>query len=277
MHTNKLFRYRLSFLFLILLLVTSTYAHMDQANTNKIAQIDLNRVPRHVGIIMDGNGRWGKLRGQPRIFGHQNSTKAVSAAIEGCAELGIQYLTVYAFSTENFGRPAEEVKTIIDLMATHLEKELETLIEKGVRIRYIGGIEKFPVHFQKIVKKATEVTKNNTKLHVTVAVNYGGRAEIVNATKEIVKNVQKGVIHIEDIDDKLFSSYLYTCDIPDPDLLIRTSGEMRLSGFLTWQSSYSELYFLNTLWPDFTKSDLHDIIINFQKRERRFGKLSTTT
>ena len=240
---------------------------------NKKSLIDRKHLPIHIGIIMDGNGRWAVKQGKERLYGHQNALESIREAIKGCVELGIQYLTLYAFSTENWRRPKKEVEGILALIPTHLDKELADLVKNDIKLRAIGDLEKLPQPCQEALHKAIETTKHNKGLQLTIAVNYGGRAEIVTATKAIVQDVQAGVITPDAITNELFETYLYTKEIPDPALLIRTSGEMRLSNFLLWQSSYTELYFTKELWPDFRKEHLYEAIIAYQKRIRRFGQL----
>lgn len=237
-------------------------------------KIDLENLPEHVAIIMDGNGRWAKKKGNQRIFGHKNGVKAVRDSVEGAAELGIKFLTLYAFSTENWNRPKQEVDALMSLLIATINSETDTLIKNNVRLLTIGDIDGLPVNVSKNLNELINKTSKNTGLSLVLALNYSARWEIVNAVKEIVKENNRTPIDLNRIDNKFFEGYLNTKNIPDPDLLIRTSGEYRISNFLIWQMAYSELYFTETLWPDFRKDSLHEAIIDYQKRERRFGKIS---
>lgn len=239
-----------------------------------IDQIDKNRVPKHIAIIMDGNGRWAKKKGALRIFGHSNAIQAVRDAAEGCAELGVQNLTLYAFSTENWSRPQEEVNALMHLLISTIGSEIKTLNQNNIRLLSIGNISDLPEKCQKELEEAKEATKNNSRMNLILALSYSGRWEILNAVKNIANDVKQGVVNPSSISEDLFKNYLNTSPFPDPELLIRTSGEMRVSNFLLWQIAYSELYFTDVLWPDFRKKDLHEAIISYQKRERRFGKIS---
>ena len=238
--------------------------------------IDFNNLPRHIAVIMDGNGRWAKRKGAARIFGHRNAIQAVKDITEGCGEIGIKYLTLYAFSTENWGRPKEEIDGLMELLVNTLQKEISTLHENQVRLLTIGGIDHLPAVCQKNLMEAKEATKNNSGLTLLLALNYSGRWELVQAAKKMAKEVKAGAIALEDITESQFAGYLDTAGIPDPELLIRTSGEIRISNFLLWQMAYSELYFTKTLWPDFRREDLYEAICEYQKRERRFGVLTTS-
>jgi undecaprenyl diphosphate synthase len=238
------------------------------------SQINKDRVPNHVAIIMDGNGRWAKQQGKPRVFGHKNGVQSVREVIEASAEIGIQFLTLYAFSTENWNRPKLEVKTLMSLLVSSLKKELKTLQKNNIKLNTIGNIEYLPKKAQNELADVIEKTKNNTALTLTLALNYGSREEIVNVIKNISKKVVNKQLSIEEIDEKIINNHLYTFSLPDVDLMIRTSGEKRISNFLLWQIAYAELYFTNTLWPDFKKEDLFNALIDFQQRERRFGKTS---
>ena len=222
---------------------------------------------------MDGNGRWATGKGVARIFGHRNAVQAVKDITEGCGELGIRFLTLYAFSTENWGRPKDEVEGLMELLVNTLKKELKTLHENQVKLITIGEVSHLPKICQENLLEAVESTKNNTGLTLLLALSYSGRSEIVKATKKIVEDVNQGNIKIEDINETAFGNYLETAGYPDPELLIRTSGEMRVSNFLLWQIAYTELYVTKTLWPDFRKEDLYEAICAYQKRERRFGKV----
>ena len=230
-------------------------------------------MPRHIAIIMDGNGRWAKKKGAARIFGHRNAIQAVTDVTEGSGELGIKYLTLYAFSTENWGRPKDEVDGLMELLVNTLKKEISHLMENHVRLKTIGDISHLPKACQRNLEEAKEITKNNTGLTVLLALNYSGRWEILKAARKMAEDAQRGVLHPEDIDERMFSSLLETAGVPDPELLIRTSGELRVSNFLLWQIAYTELYITKTLWPDFRKEDLYEAIYSFQHRERRFGKV----
>lgn len=238
------------------------------------AQIDLDRLPRHVAIIMDGNGRWAKKKGRPRVFGHRSAVQAVRDTTEAAAELGIEYLTLYAFSTENWNRPALEVNALMALLVETIRGEVSTLNKNNIRLQAIGNVEKLPSASYRALQEGIESTKNNTRMTLNLALNYSAKWEIMNAVKSISEQVQKGEISTEDIDESLFSNYLTTKGMPDPELLIRTSGEARISNFLLWQIAYSELYFTKIFWPDFRKDNLYEAIVEFQGRERRFGKIS---
>lgn len=236
-------------------------------------QIDQGNLPNHIAIIMDGNGRWAKRKGAARIFGHRNAIQAVTDVTEACGELGIKYLTLYAFSTENWGRPKDEVDGLMELLVNTLKKEIGNLMEKQVRLKTIGDISLLPKACQRNLQEATDATSNNTGLNVLLALNYSGRWEIAKAARQVAEQVLMGKIQIENIDEKKFSEYLETTGVPDPELLIRTGGELRVSNFLLWQIAYTELYITKTLWPDFRKEDLYEAIFSFQHRERRFGKI----
>lgn len=230
-------------------------------------EIDLNRLPQHIGIIMDGNGRWAKKRGLPRSAGHSAGADALKKIVTECNNIGIKYITVYAFSTENWNRPKEEVEFLMNLLLDYLKNAEKTLSGENVVIRAIGSRAELTEEIREQIIKTENFTKNNTGIIMNIALNYGGREEIIHAVKEIC---EAGTAP-EKIDEKLFEAHLYTKEQPDVDLLIRTSGEQRLSNFLLWQNSYSELWFTDKLWPDFKKADLHSAIIDFQKRNRRFG------
>lgn len=236
--------------------------------------LDLNNLPLHIAVIMDGNGRWAKKKGAERIFGHHNAIKAVRDVTEGCAELGIKYLTLYAFSTENWGRPKEEVEGLMQLLVMTIKKEVKTLMKNNVRLQTIGDIKSLPEGCQKQLLEAMNITKDNSGLTLVLALSYSGRWEIVNAVKEIAQKVKNNEVDPEDVDANLFSKHLNTSFMPDPELLIRTSGEMRISNFLLWQLAYTEIFITEVLWPDFRKDDLHQAIFSYQQRERRFGKIS---
>lgn len=236
--------------------------------------IDLDNLPKHIAIIMDGNGRWAKEKGLLRVLGHESGTKSVRTTVEACVDLGVENLTLYAFSTENWNRPKIEVKTLMELLIFSLKKEMQTMQENSVRLNAIGNIKHLPRNVQKELLQVIEVTKKNTAMTLTVALSYGSRDEIVNATRQICDKVKNNIISIENIDDALINQHLYTQNLPDVDLLIRTSGEKRISNFLLWQIAYAELYFTDVYWPDFTNENLYEAIINYQNRERRFGKTS---
>ena len=237
-------------------------------------KIDSEKLPQHVAVIMDGNGRWAKSRDQERTFGHKNAIKAVREVINACNEVNIPYLTLYTFSTENWNRPTEEVNTLMDLLSSTLLQEAEEIFSKGLRIHAIGDLDRLPDTVREQLLNIIELTKNNNKGNLILALSYGSQREILNAVKEISKKVKDGDVDINDIDEKLFENHLYTKDFPPVDLLIRTSGEVRISNFLLWQIAYAELQFLDTLWPDFTKEDFFQCIVNYQSKERRFGKTS---
>ncbi len=239
-----------------------------------VEALDKSNLPQHVAVIMDGNGRWAKKKGAARIFGHKNAITAVRECTEGCAELGIKYLTLYAFSTENWGRPQDEVQGLMTLLVATIKDELPTLSKNNVRLRAIGDISLLPAKAQKSLQKAIDQTKNNSGLTLILALNYSGRWEITEAIKNISRNVENGDLSVNQIDENLISTYMDTKDYPDPELLIRTSGEMRISNFLLWQLAYTELFFPEVLWPDFRKSNLIEALVAYQKRERRFGKIS---
>ena len=236
--------------------------------------IDLEKLPNHIAIIMDGNGRWAKSHGKPRIFGHKNGVTAVREVTEACAELGVKYLTLYAFSTENWNRPAFEVNALMALLVEAVENELKTLNKNNIRLNAIGDLSKLPSGSHKALMRGIESTKNNERMTLNLALNYSSRWEIVHASKLIAEDIKEQKIKPEDVTEQLFSSYLTTKDIPDPELLIRTSGEQRISNYLLWQIAYAELYFTNVFWPDFRKVNLYEAILDFQNRERRFGLTS---
>jgi len=223
-------------------------------------------IPQHIAIIMDGNGRWAEQRGLPRVAGHKEGAESLRAVLRACAELGVKYLTVYAFSTENWSRPQEEVDFLMNLFSQTIDREIDELIKNGVRLNFLGRLEKFSESLRKKMYEAMEKTKGNDRITLNVMVNYGGRAEIVDAFNQILKEGRK------EVDEETLKQYLYTKDIPDPDLLIRTANEMRVSNFLLWQIAYSELYVTPVLWPDFRKEQLLAAIEDYQKRVRKFGK-----
>jgi undecaprenyl diphosphate synthase len=237
-------------------------------------EIDKSRVPQHVAIIMDGNGRWAKQRGNQRIFGHQNGVKAVRAATEAAGEVGVKYLTLYAFSSENWNRPKPEVDALMGLLVDTINSEIETLIKNDIKLLTIGDISSLPKSVQEKLQDGINKTKDCKTLTAILALSYGSRFEIVEAVKKIVTDSKSGKIDENNLSPETFSSYLNTSNIPDPALMIRTSGEIRLSNFLLWQLAYAELYFTPVLWPDFSKDEFFKAIIEYQKRERRFGKTS---
>ena len=231
-------------------------------------EIDATNLPKHIAITMDGNGRWAKSKGKLRIFGHKNGVKSVRDTVEGAAEIGIEYLTLYAFSSENWNRPEREVNALMTLLVSAINKETKTLMDNNIRLSTIGDINKLPSKAQKELQEAIIKTKDNTRMTLVLALSYSGREEIINAVKNIIKDGKKP----KEINEDTFQQYLTTKSVPDPELLIRTSGEYRISNFLLWQIAYSELYFTDTLWPDFRRADLYKAILNYQSRERRFGK-----
>jgi undecaprenyl diphosphate synthase len=240
----------------------------------KTTLIKSGEIPKHIAIIMDGNGRWAKKRGLPRVAGHKRGVDTVKEIVEACSEIGVKFLTLYTFSTENWKRPKDEVSTLMQLLLKSLRDRVNELNENDVRLTTIGNIESLPIAVQKQLKSDIERTKNNKKMVLNLALSYSGRWELLEAIKQIVSSSVEGKFKNEDINEELISSFLTTKDIPDPDLVIRTSGEFRVSNFLLWQIAYSEFIITETLWPDFSKLDLYDAIRIFQKRERRFGKVS---
>jgi undecaprenyl diphosphate synthase len=236
--------------------------------------IDFNNLPRHIAVIMDGNGRWAKKKGAMRIFGHRNAVQAVKDVTECCGELGVKFLTLYAFSTENWNRPKEEVDGLMELLVNTLKQEIGTLMENQVKLITIGDTSHLPTECQNNLSWAIDQTKNNGGLTLILALSYSGRWEIVEAVKGLVAEANAGKITPKDINEKVFENYLKTSGIPDPELLIRTSGELRISNFLLWQIAYTELFITPTLWPDFRKEHLYEAIWSYQQRERRFGKTS---
>lgn len=237
-------------------------------------KINPDNLPKHVAIIMDGNGRWAKSRGKERTFGHKNAIEAVRNAINACNEIHIPYLTLYTFSSENWRRPNQEVSTLMTLLSETLLLEAEEIFTKGLRLHVIGEIEKLPTLVKDQLLNVVDLTKNNTKGNLILALSYGSQREIVNAVKKISNKVKSGEINGEDINEALFESHLYTKDFPPVDLMIRTSGEVRISNFLLWQIAYAELQFLEVLWPDFTKDIFFQCILDYQNKERRYGKTS---
>ncbi|TDI71545.1 MAG: isoprenyl transferase [Bacteroidetes bacterium] len=237
-------------------------------------QIDKSRLPRHLAVIMDGNGRWAKKKGLFRSLGHEKGSQAVREIVETCAELSIPYLTLYAFSTENWNRPKFEVDTLMKLLVSSLKKEIKTLEENNIKLNAIGNLDALPNKAHRELLDVIERTKTNSKMTLTLALSYGAREEIIKTIKEISLKVKNNLISPSNIDESVINNHLYTRDLPDVDLLIRTSGEHRISNFLLWQIAYAELYFTDTLWPDYRKDHLFEAILNYQNRERRFGKTS---
>ena len=238
------------------------------------SQINLDKLPRHIAVIMDGNGRWAKEHGMPRVFGHRSGVKAVRETTEACAELGVEYLTLYAFSTENWNRPQLEVNALMTLLVETIKNEVKTLNENGIRLKAIGDISKLPDRSRQALLDAMEATKSNPRMTLVLALNYSAKWEIVEAARKLAEAARSGALLPADIDEQAFADALSTQGIPDPELLIRTSGETRISNFLLWQIAYAELYFTPVRWPDFRKESLYQAIIDYQNRERRFGKTS---
>jgi undecaprenyl diphosphate synthase len=235
-------------------------------------QVDTQKLPKHVAVIMDRNGRWAKSKGASRIFGHQNGVKSVKDTVEAAAELGVEYLTLYAFSTENWNRPAEEVSALMELLIKTIYDETPTLNKNKIRLLTIGDTKSLPAKCQQQLADAMKETANNTRLNLVLALSYSGKWEILEAVKQIAEEVKAGKISSSEINESVFESHLSTAGIPDPELMIRTSGECRISNFLVWQLAYAEFYFTETLWPDFRREDFYKAIISYQNRERRFGK-----
>lgn len=253
---------------------TRPSSSLDQLSEAELAlKLDPDLLPKHVAIIMDGNGRWAEARGLPRIAGHREGIKSVREVIRLCIELGIKALTIYAFSQENWNRPTTEIEALMGLLEHYLSTERNKLIEQGVRFRTIGRTESLPTSALQWVRAAEQETAHLDKLQLTVALSYGGRSEIVDAVRRVVREAQEGKIQPEDVDESVVHQHLYTHNLPDPDLLIRTSGETRISNFLLWQLAYTELYFTQTLWPDFRRRELLLALLEFQRRERRFGRV----
>ncbi len=237
-------------------------------------EIDKNNLPKHLAIIMDGNGRWAKNQGMLRVFGHEKGTKSVKQTVESCAKFGIEFLTLYAFSTENWNRPKIEVDTLMKLLVSTLKKELKTLQSNNIRLNAIGNLDNLPTGVRKELTEVIEKTKTNNRMTLTLALSYGSRDEIINAVKIISEKVKNNIISVDAIEESIINQHLYTQNMPDVDLLIRTSGEHRISNFLLWQIAYAEFYFTDVLWPDFNEEELYKAILSYQKRERRFGKTS---
>lgn len=236
------------------------------------SQLDLNKIPTHIAVIMDGNGRWAKKAGEQRTFGHQSGVDSVRDTVEAATELGVKHLTLYAFSTENWSRPSFEVEALMEILVNSLVQEKETFMKNGINLSVIGDEKMLPEDCRETLYKVIEETSGNKRLNLNLALSYSGRWDLTNAVKDLVKDVTSGVIAEEQIDQDLISSYLSTKNMPDPDLMIRTSGEFRISNFLLWQLAYTEIYITDVLWPDFRKQHLYEAILNYQQRERRFGK-----
>lgn len=243
----------------------------SKKDLNKDILLDMNKIPQHIAIIMDGNGRWAKKRKLPRSVGHKAGVETIRKIVKESKRLGIKYLTLYAFSTENWKRPKEEVGALMQLLVAYLKKEVEELHKNGVKIKVLGDVSKFPEECEIELNKAMEKTKNNTDINLNLALNYGGRDEIVRAMSLIVEDLENNKIKKEDICEGLISNYIYTKGMPDPDLIIRPSGEQRLSNFLLWQCAYSEFWYSDIAWPDFKEEDLQKAILDYQNRDRRFG------
>lgn len=239
-----------------------------------VQQINTSTLPKHLAIIMDGNGRWAKQKGLIRALGHEGGTKSVKVIVETCAKLGIENLTLYAFSTENWNRPKLEVETLMKLLISSLKKEIKTLQANNIKLNAIGNLTNLPLKVQKELQEVIDKTSENTRMTLTIALSYGAREELIQAVKKISNKVKNNIISEEAIDESIINQHLYTHNLPDVDLVIRTSGEHRISNFLLWQIAYAEFYFTDVLWPDFTEYNLYEAIISYQKRERRFGKTS---
>lgn len=258
-----------------LTLTNTIQSEADKSKQELLAKS--GEIPRHIAIIMDGNGRWAKSKGNIRLFGHKAGVDSVRDITEACAQLGVKYLTLYAFSTENWGRPTAEVKGLMRILVSALRREAENLHENNVKLVTIGQVERFPKDCQKELKEALELTKNNDRLQLCLALSYSGRWDITEAVKKLATQAANSNLNPEDINDKMISDHLSTANIPDPDLIIRTSGEYRISNFLLWQLAYSELYVTQTYWPDFRRQELYEAIDSFQQRDRRFGKIKSST
>lgn len=239
-----------------------------------INKIDRAKLPQHIAIIMDGNGRWAQEQGEDRLYGHYHGVESVRAVVEGCAEIGIQYLTLYAFSTENWERPEYEVVGLMELLVSTIRKEVETLHKNNIKLHMIGDMSMLPDHARNELREALSITEENTGLNLIMALSYSGRWELVNAVKSIANDVKNNILQVEAIDQHIFQKYLCTSEFPDPELMIRTSGEYRISNFLLYQLAYAELYFTNVRWPEFRKNNLYEALLDYQIRERRFGKTS---
>jgi len=253
-----------------------TLTDKAQSDEDKVLQEKVKSsgsLPQHIAIIMDGNGRWAKDKGNVRLFGHKAGVESVRDITESCAQLGVKHLTLYAFSTENWDRPSAEVSGLMNLLVHSLQNEADRLQRNNIRLVSIGQLDRLPKKCQNKLQEVIELTKNNTRLELCLALSYSGRWDIIEAIKKVSKEVQNGNVNPDEIDDNMVSSYLSTADIPDPDLIIRTSGEYRISNFLLWQLAYSELYVTQTFWPDFRRDELYKAIFSYQKRDRRYGKV----
>ena len=239
-----------------------------------VDRLDSNNIPKHIAIIMDGNGRWAAKHGKPRVMGHENGVESVRSVVKGAGEIGVKHLTLYAFSTENWDRPKEEVEALMALLVHAIEAETQELNKNNVRLSVIGCVDVMPENVQAKLQGCVDALKNNTGLNLVLALSYSGRWDVLNAVKKLANDLAENKITQEKINNELFQNYLSTSELPDPELMIRTSGEYRISNFLLWQIAYSELYFTSKLWPDFRKEDLFEAIIDYQNRERRFGKTS---
>ncbi|HEY4649848.1 MAG TPA: isoprenyl transferase [Pontibacter sp.] len=237
-------------------------------------KVDINNLPRHIAVIMDGNGRWAKQRGGIRIFGHKSAVTAVRETVEAAAELGVQYLTLYAFSTENWSRPASEVSALMQLLVTTIRKETASLNKNNIRLQTIGDTASLPASCQRELLEAIDITKDNTRMTLVLALSYSGRWDLAQAMRKLATKVEDGELSPDQVNESIIAENLATAGMPDPELLIRTSGEMRISNFLLWQLAYTELYITELLWPDFRKEHLYEAIVSYQRRERRFGKTS---
>jgi undecaprenyl diphosphate synthase len=244
-----------------------------EKKNESVEQLDMNNIPNHIAIIMDGNGRWAKERNLPRSMGHKAGVETVRIVLKEAARLGVKNLTLYTFSTENWGRPTDEISTLMKLINTYLKNELKEINESGVKLNIFGDMSRLPKESRDALNDAIEFTKNNKRINLNLALNYGGRDEIVRATKLIARDIKDNKIKEEDINEKTVEKYLYTNGVPDPDLIIRPSGEQRLSNFLLWQCAYSEFWYSNINWPDFKEADLRKAIADYQCRDRRFGKV----
>ncbi len=249
------------------------WVHMRSEEHRLLSELDPGRIPRHVAIIMDGNGRWALRRGLRRVAGHRAGVKSLKETVRTCARLGVDVLTVYAFSTENWQRPESEVRYLMDLLVEVLHKEIDELHEAGIRVQVIGRLEGLPASVQEEIRRAEALTRRNRHMIFNVALNYGGRAEIVDAARRLAEDVRSGRLEIGEIDEARFARYLYTAGLPDPDLLIRTGGEFRVSNFLLWQLAYAELWVTPVYWPDFRRVHLLQAIVDYQRRDRRFGRV----
>jgi undecaprenyl diphosphate synthase len=250
------------------------YLSIMEEKKDLLEKVDRSRLPAHIAIIMDGNGRWAQQRGEQRVFGHQNGVDSVRETAEAASELGVRFLTLYAFSTENWNRPKEEVNALMHLLVITINNEIKTLNDNNIRLRAMGNLHCLDKRVKEELNEALEKTSHNTRMDLVLALSYSGRWEIVEAAKTIAREVKEGKLSEDKVNEKMFAKYLNLPDIPDPELLIRTSGEYRMSNFLMWQTAYTELYFTYKLWPDFRKNDFYEAIIDFQQRERRFGKTS---